>query len=291
MATKTITLTGAEIAVNGLDGANAHIRNDGAAVIYASKTASFTAGADGVMSVPAGASASIYGISGAVYLLGNGAATVVSSDYVESPFKSSVTLGSVTEEIARAVSNSNLLINPDFKINQRGKTEYRTLRECTVDRWMLIQAGINVVDDGITVSPTCVFDQRQESPLPLGICTFSAKINGTVASVKVNITGAQTNYYSLPNTSIMVSFFQKSIRVHNSSGSDWVTINNFKLELGSVATPFCPPDPATELAKCQRYYQIRSAGDIDPVDLRPTMATITDIKQRSDGNYEYIAEL
>lgn len=29
MATKTITLTGAEVAVTGLDGAHAHIRNDG----------------------------------------------------------------------------------------------------------------------------------------------------------------------------------------------------------------------------------------------------------------------
>lgn len=64
-----------------------------------------------------------------------------------------------------------------------------------------------------------------------------------------------------------------------------------KLELGSVATPFIPPDPATELAKCQRYYQIRTTGDIDPIDLRPSMRTITDIRERDDGNYEYIAEL
>ena len=31
---------------------------------------------------------------------------------------------------------------------------------------------------------------------------------------------------------------------------DWA-----KLELGGVATPFMPPDPAAELARCQRYYQ------------------------------------
>ena len=30
---------------------------------------------------------------------------------------------------------------------------------------------------------------------------------------------------------------------------EWV-----KLELGSVATPFVPPDPASELVKCQRYF-------------------------------------
>ena len=64
-----------------------------------------------------------------------------------------------------------------------------------------------------------------------------------------------------------------------------------KLELGSIATPICPPDTATELAKCQRYYQIRSTNDIDPVDLRPSMrATPTDIKKVT-GGYAYVAEL
>ena len=35
-----------------------------------------------------------------------------------------------------------------------------------------------------------------------------------------------------------------------------------KLELGSIATPFVPPDPATELAKCQRYYQRYYANEM-----------------------------
>ena len=69
------------------------------------------------------------------------------------------------------------------------------------------------------------------------------------------------------------------------------TISWVKLELGSIATPFVPPDPAVELAKCQRFYQVRSTNDIAAVDLRPSMATIKDIKLREDGNYEYIAEL
>ena len=32
-----------------------------------------------------------------------------------------------------------------------------------------------------------------------------------------------------------------------------VKLYSAKLEIGGYATPFCPPDPATELAKCQRY--------------------------------------
>ena len=34
-----------------------------------------------------------------------------------------------------------------------------------------------------------------------------------------------------------------------------VTISWSKLEIGNTATPFIPPDLATELMKCKRYYQ------------------------------------
>ena len=68
-------------------------------------------------------------------------------------------------------------------------------------------------------------------------------------------------------------------------------IKNIKLEVGNVATPFCPPEPATETAKCQRYYQVRSTGDVEEVDLRPSMRATPTITQLSDGNYAYSAEL
>ncbi|MFM2589463.1 hypothetical protein [Vibrio sp. TBV020] len=40
-----------------------------------------------------------------------------------------------------------------------------------------------------------------------------------------------------------------------------ITASMMKLELGSVATPFVPDDPATNLAKCQRYYIRMDAND------------------------------
>lgn len=108
MATKTINLTGAEVAVTGLDGAHAHIRNDGTEVIYAAKTAGITAGADGVASIPAGQSDTIRGISGAVYLLGTGSVLIQSDDYVASPFKTSAASGgSGADEVARTAINTH----------------------------------------------------------------------------------------------------------------------------------------------------------------------------------------
>ena len=108
MATKTINLTGAEVAVTGVDGAHAHIRNDSTDTIYVSKTAGITAGADGVASIPAGQSDTIRGISGAVYLLGTGSVLIQSDDYVASPFKTSAASGgSGADEVARAAINAH----------------------------------------------------------------------------------------------------------------------------------------------------------------------------------------
>ena len=85
---------------------------------------------------------------------------LVGSDYTACPFKTSTSAGgeSGVDEVARAAieahagnadihvtatekaawnavnySNPNLLINPDFRINQRGQAEYTS--GYTVDRW------------------------------------------------------------------------------------------------------------------------------------------------------------
>ena len=129
MATKTITLTGAEIAVTGLDGAHAHIRNDGTDVIYAAKTSGITAGADGVLGIPAGQAATVYGISGTVYMLGTGSAQIISNDYSELPFKTSAASGgSGADEVARTAINTHagndeIHVTAEEKSNWSGKAE------------------------------------------------------------------------------------------------------------------------------------------------------------------------
>lgn len=87
MTSKTISLTGSELEVTGLSGANAHIRNDSTSVVYAAKMPGVSAGADEVTPIPAGQSVSVRGIiCGAVYLLGTGSVYIQSDDYVENPF-------------------------------------------------------------------------------------------------------------------------------------------------------------------------------------------------------------
>ena len=109
MAVRTITLTGAEVAVTGLDGAHAHITNMGADIIYAAKTAGISAGADGVVPIPAGNGNTLRGISGAIYLLGTGSALIQTDDYVQHPsFRNSTASGgSGVDDVARAALSAH----------------------------------------------------------------------------------------------------------------------------------------------------------------------------------------
>ena len=179
------------------------------------------------------------------------------------------------------LSNPNLLINPDFKINQRGKTTY-TGNTYTVDRWVNesgSQASVNVVSTGLrlnsTTSTPLYLYQYIEQDLELStnyVLTLSGALteSGTRAKYSAGFTTPSTkptsNTVMLSQTispahvTISVGYnttkgYYVRINVLNDAANtlylDWV-----KLEKGSVSTMFVPPDTASELLKCQRYYQV-----------------------------------
>jgi hypothetical protein len=338
MTSKTIALTGAEIRVDYGGGTNVWLRNDSTAVVYASAEAGISAGADGVVSIPAGQAAAIYGACGAVYLLGTtGSVQLVGSDYTACPFKTAALGGSGADSVARAaieahaadtdihvtadekaywntLSGKNELDNPDFRVNQRGQNEYST--GYTVDRWYISTDkckaapetnGIRLTATATLTSNTHAFWQNIEFPLAPGKYTLSLKaadVTGVWAARIRTVTAAgdYVDSYYTPRlqagiNSVTVDLsdseyisavsigFNKGTEAGNSLKLAWA-----KLEGGSLATPFVPPDYAAELAKCQRFYQVRTTNDIDPLDIRPSMRTITDIKQVT-GGYAYVAEL
>ena len=337
MTSKTITLAGAEIRADYSGGTNAWLRNDGTTTVYASTAPGVTAGADGVVSIPAGQAAAIYGACGSVYLLGAGSVQLVGSDYTACPFKTSAQGGSGADSVARAaieahaadadihvtadekaywntLSGKNDLDNPDFRVNQRGLSEYST--GYTVDRWYIStdkckaapeSDGIRLTATAALTSNTHAFWQNIEFPLAPGKYTLSLKaadVTGVWAARIRTVTAAgdYVDSYYTPRlqagiNSVTVDLsdseyisavsigFNKGNEAGNSLKLAWA-----KLEGGSLATPFVPPDYAAELAKCQRFYQVRTTNDIDPLDIRPSMRTITDIKQVT-GGYAYVAEL
>ena len=323
MTSKTIVFTGEEIRADYSGGTNAW--------------PAVTPGADGVVSIPAGQAAAIYGACGAVYLLGTGSVMLVGSDYTACPFKTSAQGGSGADDVARAaieahaadadihvtadekaywntLSGKNELDNPDFRVNQRGQNEYST--GYTVDRWYISTDkckaapetnGIRLTATATLTSNTHAFWQNIEFPLAPGKYTLSLKaadVTGVWAARIRTVTAAgdYVDSYYTPRlqagiNSVTVDLsdseyisavsigFNKGTEAGNSLKLAWA-----KLEGGSLATPFVPPDYAAELAKCQRFYQVRTTNDIDPLDIRPSMRTITDIKQVT-GGYAYVAEL
>ena len=339
MTSKTVTLAGAEIRADYSGGTNAWLRNDGTTTVYASAAPGVTAGADGVVSIPAGQAAAIYGACGAVYLLGTGSVQLVGSDYTACPFKTSTSSGGSggVDDVARAainqhagnadihvtadekaywntLSGKNELDNPDFRVNQRGQNEYST--GYTVDRWYISTDkckaapetnGIRLTATATLTSNTHAFWQNIEFPLAPGKYTLSLnvlEVSGVWAARIRTVTAAGDyvdSYYTLalregvnkvsvdlPDGEYISAVsigFNKGTEAGNSLKLAWI-----KLENGSLATMFVAPDRAAELAKCQRFYQIRTTNDINPLDLRPSMRTITDIKA-VEGGYAYVAEL
>ena len=141
------------------------------------------------------------------------------------------------------ISNPNLLINPDFKINQREITSYDfgTLPPIiegyppvyTVDRWKLVNGSfsINTLDD------EKVF-----------------YLNGTLIQILENHIGTNFTVTIDVMTGEATASYDDETQTFTIEGKKAI-INWAKLEIGSTATPYSPPDTATELMKCKRYYQ------------------------------------
>ena len=141
-----------------------------------------------------------------------------------------------------AVSNPNLLINPDFSINQRGQTKFEVSysqgapisasQKYTVDRWRIMGGKANITDGKFV-------------------------LNGTIIQVLENSIGADfTASVSVESGSAAASY-DDTTKTFTITGGN-ATLNWAKLEIGNTVTPFSPPDITTETLKCQRYYQVHN---------------------------------
>ena len=159
-------------------------------------------------------------------------------------------------------SNPNLLINPDFKINQRGATSYEQ-EGYSVDRWKIWNVTVTPnANGGITVkndkySDTGTFIQILENATE-GDSTLSCyvtSVSGTVTIV------ADDNSQVVLKQGLNVVHTSKSTKnfiIFLNQGTS-ITLKWVKLEQGSVATPFVSPNPAEELTKCYRFKYIGKA--------------------------------
>lgn len=167
----------------------------------------------------------------------------------------------VTMYMSNKFSNPNLLINPNFKINQRGQATYETSganQIYSVDRWRLGKGKVTVNSDGtVTVTATGgtaneegYYQQLLENAIN-GDYTVSVEAISVSGAVRIAIDGAWQNVKSGLNVFHGIAG-TGAVGLQLANGAS-ITLKWVKLEHGSIATPFVAPNPAEELVKCRRF--------------------------------------
>lgn len=178
------------------------------------------------------------------------------------------TLSQLANYLGTKFSNPNLLINPNFKINQRGQATYETSGASqiySVDRWRLGKGKVTVNSDGtVTVTATGgttneegYYQQYLENAIS-GDYTVSMEVISVSGAVRIAIDGAWKNIKSGLNVFHGITG-TGAVGLQLANGAS-ITLKWIKLEQGLIATPFVAPNHAEELTKCYRYKYIGGAN-------------------------------
>lgn len=212
------------------------------------------------------------------------------------------TLTQLANYLGNKFSNPNLLINPDFRINQRGETSYtsavaQTIRIVySVDRWCLYGHSLTINSDkSVTITPTTYSDgaliQNLETPVDgdITVQVYAVGVSGT-ATVSVGPSdGSSTTEIGTLKNGLNTFTFSKGIKrlvIRVKSGT--LTLKYAKVEQGAVATPFVAPDNSDELDKCLRYYEFGSLDTAPGLAIQPTVYIRTYVHpKRSNPTYNF----
>lgn len=173
------------------------------------------------------------------------------------------------------VQNPNLLINPNFAINQRGQTSYSGA-VYGVDRWKGIGANVTatLVANGIQIIGTGTSNTYIKQIVETNLAGKTVTASCKLSAINSGDGGRFAVYYSLNGTSwtlingmsiatagisnltvtIPANAVYVSVDVGVRPSSD-VVFEWAKLEIGEIATSFSIPSIAEELQKCYRYYK------------------------------------
>lgn len=160
----------------------------------------------------------------------------------------------------------NLLINGDFKINQRGQSSY-TADGGTVDVWIKKYGSttLTVTGNGVNFSNASSeypggFYQKVKKPESVVGSKFTivAKINGSIFSkVKTIELSNDSDPINDDNFILTVSYLSDGIRVYVEVSPDKsISIEYIDLFEGSIAYPHVVEDYATALMRCERYLEV-----------------------------------
>lgn len=171
-------------------------------------------------------------------------------------------LSQLADYLGNKFSNPNLLINPDFKINQRGASNYEQ-QGYSVDRWKIWNVTVTPnVNGGITVKN----DKHEDTGTFIQILENATEGDSTLSCYVESVSGTVTMVADDDSQVILkqglnivhTSKSTKNFTIFLNRGTN-VTLKWVKLEQGKVATEFIAPNPAEELTKCYRFKYIGKA--------------------------------
>lgn len=172
------------------------------------------------------------------------------------------TLSQLTDYMAEKFSNPNLLLNSNFRVDQRGYGTYSnntTKPTYTLDRWMSINAKVVYNIDGtVTITSLATTDTSAWFKQILAhavdaMCTLSCNITAVTGNAYLYNQANGEKIVKGLNTVVISSPSLKGASIELKQGAS-ITIKWIKLEKGSKATTYVAPNYAEELQKCMMYY-------------------------------------
>lgn len=168
-------------------------------------------------------------------------------------------LSQLANYLGNKFSNPNLLINPDFKINQRGATSYEK-QGYSVDRWKIwnvtvtpsSNGGITIKNDKYTDSGTFIQVLENATEGDSTLSCYVTSVSGTVTMVSDD--NSQVVLKQGLNV-VHTSKSTKNFTIFLNQGTS-ITLKWVKLEQGKAATEFIAPNIAEELTKCNRFFRV-----------------------------------
>ena len=172
----------------------------------------------------------------------------------------------VTAYMSDKFSNPNLLINPDFRINQRNKTEYAYQNsgatQYTVDRFRVAFLNVKTASDGLILNANGAnadggyISQVLEYEVK-GDTILSFKVSAVVGTIEFGNSNSADEgallSVSSDGTYTVKGNNTKKVIAHLLKGSS-CKIEWIKLEQGLIATSFEATDFSDELVKCKRFF-------------------------------------
>lgn len=227
-------------------------------------------------------------LSGKVYKTDDSTETTIASDDLLPIYDTSATAAkkiTVANVVSGTVSNLNLVDNAWFTVNQRGLSQYTFnsfSNHYTVDRWALGRNNftVDVTDNGLSI--TAIADASNNVEIRNTILhsdlkgidgktiTVSAIVDGVLysASAVVDLS-SDTSWVNIPIGDPANLIYLQTRNLPNDSKVNirflfgkvntqrTIVVKAVKMEVGSVSTLAMDtaPNYATELLKCQRYFE------------------------------------